>query len=221
MVNFLLIIKRIVPFTKKDIDKGNTPLEIYDLCMSLKETFCLSYAIRKLNNLYLYFIEESFFIRFKGEQLRYLGPDERSQAILLNKAINLYPSILEEKRNNWRKSTPGIHVKRISDFFEEFNALFGEMMKFLILKNIHLKETSINLEKELEEITRNSQKVLFILPFPEVEDETMILMKKLERITHVKIHKLSFLSRVSDKILYINYQWDLIEEKTCRNGDLQ
>ncbi|MHA1764008.1 MAG: hypothetical protein ACTSYC_09685, partial [Promethearchaeota archaeon] len=87
MVNFLLIIKRIAPFTKKDIDKGNTPLEIYDLCTCIKETFCLSYAIRKLNDLYLYFIEESLFLKFHGGELKYLGSDERSQAILLLKAI--------------------------------------------------------------------------------------------------------------------------------------
>jgi len=87
LANFLLIIEEIIDFTKKDIDKGYTPPLIYKICSCIREAFCLSYAIRKNNNLYLYFQKEKILIKFEGSRLRYLGPDERSQALLLKKAF--------------------------------------------------------------------------------------------------------------------------------------
>ncbi|MHA1762957.1 MAG: hypothetical protein ACTSYC_04260, partial [Promethearchaeota archaeon] len=172
-------------------------------------------------DLYLYFIEESLFLKFHGGELKYLGSDERSQAILLLKAISLTPSFLEEKESNWRKSTPGIYVKRVSDFFKEFHMLFDDMQKLLILKNIQSEEQIIDLEKEFEIITRISSNILIILPFSKVEDKEMNFMKKLKNTPSVKVLKLPFFSRISDKILYINYQWDLIEEKKCEREEVQ
>ena len=82
LANFLLIIEELINYTKEDIDKGHTPLYIYALCSCIRETFCLSYAIRKNNTLYLYFQEEKILIKFEGSNLRYLGPDDRSQSLL-------------------------------------------------------------------------------------------------------------------------------------------
>ncbi|MFX1531798.1 MAG: hypothetical protein ACFFBC_11850, partial [Promethearchaeota archaeon] len=87
MVNFLLLFEKIIEYTKKQINKGLTPQKIYELCSCIRETFCLSYSIRKNNNLYLYFQEENLLLSFIGKKLRYLGPDERSQALLLLKAL--------------------------------------------------------------------------------------------------------------------------------------
>ncbi len=88
MVNFLLLLEKIIQYNKEIIDKGLTPKKIYELCSCIRETFCLSYSIRKDNNLLLYFQKEHILVSFIGEALRYLGPDERSQALLLEKALN-------------------------------------------------------------------------------------------------------------------------------------
>jgi len=96
LVNFLLFVKNIASYSKSDIDKGNTPLDVYKLCSCIRESFCLSYAIRKNNNLYLYFQNEHILIKFEGRTLRFVGPDERSQALLLEKAL-IYASISHGK----------------------------------------------------------------------------------------------------------------------------
>ena len=88
MVNFLIYISKITPFSKKDVDEGNTPPDIYKLCVSIREAFCISYYIRKENNLYFYIEEKHILIKFIGNELRYLGSDERSQALLLSKVLN-------------------------------------------------------------------------------------------------------------------------------------
>jgi len=122
VVNFLLLIKKISAYSKKDIDQGKTPLDVYQLCSCIRETFCLSYSIRKENNLYLLFQEYNALIKFEGKKLKFLSSDERSQALLLYKALNLSSEILSF--DNWYKSTPGIYIKK----FEDFNA-FIEIMK--------------------------------------------------------------------------------------------
>ena len=53
LVNYLLLIEDIPYFTKEDVDEGLTPLDVYKICSCIRETFCLSYSIRKQNNLYL------------------------------------------------------------------------------------------------------------------------------------------------------------------------
>ena len=100
LANFLLIIEEIIDFTKKDIDIGYTPPLIYKICSCIREAFCLSYAIRKNNNLFLYFQKEKILIKFEGSRLRYLGPDERSQAILLKKVLDKSISTINSNRNN-------------------------------------------------------------------------------------------------------------------------
>ena len=73
MANFLFLIGNIVEYSKKDIDQGNTPPEIYKICVCLKETYCISFNIRKENNVYLYFQNERILIKFEGSTLRFLG----------------------------------------------------------------------------------------------------------------------------------------------------
>ena len=115
MVNFLLLFEKIINYSKKDIDKGKTPLNVYKICSCIRETFCLSYAIRKDNVLYLYFQKEHVLIKFEGQTLRFLGPDERSQAILIKKALNKIYEKFDNENNKWVKSTPGIFGKRFSN----------------------------------------------------------------------------------------------------------
>ena len=116
MVNFLILIKNVSDYTKKDIDKGNTPLDIYKICLCIKEAFCLSYAIRKQNILYLFIVQELALIKFDGIKLRYLGSDERSQALLLRKALDRLKNLNITEHDKWMRSTPGIYVRTFKNY---------------------------------------------------------------------------------------------------------
>ncbi len=118
MPNFLIITKNIPDYSKHDIDLGNTPKIVIQLCLCLKEAFFLAYKIRKYVNFYIYIEESEILIKFEGKTLRYLGPDERSQSLLLEKALKM--SCYKESISPMMfiKSTPGIFVKKVR--FKDF-----------------------------------------------------------------------------------------------------
>ncbi len=80
---------------------------VYDVIEACRCAFFLSHAIRTEVNFALDLLEENLFIVYWGERLRYLGPDERSQALLLRKAIDL-GRILPVGQS--KESTPGLRV---------------------------------------------------------------------------------------------------------------
>lgn len=201
MVTFLLLVNNITLYSKNDIDKGKTPFEIYKLCSCIRETFCLSYSIRKNNTLYLYFQNEHLLIQFKGEKLRYLGPDERSQALLLKKAINLAKHYKNLIYKDWMKSTPGIFVKGFKDH-----------KKFLsFLKSISMGNSYLILDNETDFITfsnenlGNLSELLFIIPTYTISSEIFELFQNLKNLTRGNLSKIE---GVENKILYINFQID-------------
>ena len=55
LADFLILKTSPPKYTKKDIDIGNIPHELYAICSIIRESFCLSYSIRKDINLYFYF----------------------------------------------------------------------------------------------------------------------------------------------------------------------
>ena len=207
MVNFLLLLENIVHYSKNDIDKGNTPLIIYKICSSLREAFCLSYAIRKENNFYLYFQNEHLLIKFEGKTLRFLGPDERSQALLLNKALNKIYENFNSINNSWIESTPGIYVKTFSntlEFIEYFNSLsYGK--NYLILQNSQEPCKSINLDKNFESIKESD---FFIIPTYKIQNSNNNMLEILKQIKSIEILTLSMIESIEDKILYINFRKD-------------
>ncbi|MFX0023663.1 MAG: hypothetical protein ACFE9S_15155 [Candidatus Hermodarchaeota archaeon] len=207
MVNFLLLLENIIHYSKKDIDKGNTPLMIYKICSSLREAFCLSYAIRKENNFYLYFQKEHLLIKFEGETLRFLGPDERSQALLLNKALNKIFNNFNSLNYRWIKSTPGIYVKTLSstlEFIEYFNSLsYGK--NYLILQYSQEPCKSINLDKNFESIKESD---FFIIPTYKIQNSNNNMLEMLKQIRNIEILTLSMIDSIEDKILYINFRKD-------------
>ena len=117
LVNFLLFLENTINYDKRDIDEGRTPPLIYKICSCLREAFCLSYAIRKNNNVYFYFQRDHVLIKFDGKELRYLGPDERSQALLLEKALK------KQTTSNLDKWSPSL------------NAGFFKVSPLIILKS--------------------------------------------------------------------------------------
>ncbi len=106
-MNFILFISQLPSFSKRDIDAGNTPPLVYEVIEACRCAFSLSHAIRADVNFALDILQENLFLLYRGERLRYLGPDERSQALLLGKAVDLGRSLAIGQS---KQSTPGIHV---------------------------------------------------------------------------------------------------------------
>jgi len=214
LVSFLLIIKNLVNFSKKDIDKGKTPPEIYHICSCIREAFCLSYTIRKENNLFLNFQSEGILIKFEGAKLRYLGPDERSQVLLLKKAldkVNLFKSTDIEK---WRKSTPGIFVRKFSNnqsVFTYFKSLEFFNPIFLINENDVEIVNSCFTVNEFKTLAKISN-FLYIIPAYNLRTEDSNLFQRIKDLKDIKFLTLSKINRLEDNFLYINFRLDLLKK---------
>ncbi|MCU0632321.1 MAG: tRNA (pseudouridine(54)-N(1))-methyltransferase TrmY [Methanolinea sp.] len=79
------------------------------LCRCINASFFLSHEFRRDVECYLVLLGEPDppkTIRFSGERVRYLSPDERSAGSLIKKALGL-PVGME-----FRESTPGVEVRR-------------------------------------------------------------------------------------------------------------
>ena len=209
MANFLLFIEEIIDFTKKDIDKGNTPLDIYELCSCIREAFCLSYAIRKNNNLYLYFQKEKTLIKFEGSRLRYLGPDERSQAILLKKVLDKSISTINSNGNKWIKSTPGIYSKSFLDdssFIDYLVSSVQDPIIFVFDEVDNIDESNIPEIKNINTL-ENLRDNFYIIPtYP--FSKNINIIKLMLSLTNIKLVTLPKVRSIPDKLLYINYLID-------------
>jgi hypothetical protein len=203
LVNILILIDKIAKFTKNSIDLGRTPLDVYNLCSVIRETFCCSYSIRKNNNLYIYFDSIQTFIKFEGKSLRYLGSDERSQALLLKRALDKVNEI--EKLNlRMQRSTPGIFVKRLSSsesILENITDLYNDK---IIVINEFEKE---NMESDiiyLEELD-NLGEYCYIFPFPQISRSTIEILRVIDEKYQLKYANLSKINGIENKILYVNF----------------
>ncbi len=211
-MKFLLLSKAITNYTKKDIDNGLVPPQIYKLCCCIRETFCLSYSIRKNNDLYIYFIDDKIAIKFIGQELRYLGPDERSQAILLNKALFKLQENLS--LNNWTNSTPGIYIKQYMDeflIFKEFISLDYNNTFFIAFQNDNsVHNINLSLKKDIKNFDKKTQ---FIFPLFNFSKEYSTLFQFLakKKALNLKIIYLIKIKKVQDKIIYINNCLDNLE----------
>ncbi|MFX0057014.1 MAG: hypothetical protein ACFE8J_01795 [Candidatus Heimdallarchaeota archaeon] len=206
MVNFLLLIKNISSYSKKNIDQGDTPLDIYKLCSCIRETFCLSYSIRKENNLYLLFQDQKILIKFNGNRLKFLSSDERSQALLLYKALIKSSEIIEIQ--NWHKSTPGIFVRKFQDLNDIIELLqLSGMKSVLLVKNFNeTDDFGENIEFNMIDDPFNS---IYLIP---LNDFPYRLMKILKEKAKVKFLKLTKIKSIENIILYINYKIDQIQK---------
>lgn len=207
MVNFLILLKELSIFSKEDIDKGNTPLDVYSLCSCIRESFCLSYSIRHNNKLYLYLEKIQILIKFDGEKLRFLGSDERSQAILLNKAIIKINEFNKRNYKEWIKSTPGIYVKKVKDSNEmyKFLQLFNQNEIIIIQDFIYKTDISKKVDfKELEGFDQS----LYIIPFDTDIIQFPNLMRLFGEFKTVKYMYFPNIKSIENKILYINFMLD-------------
>ena len=209
LANFLLIIEEIIDFTKKDIDIGYTPPLIYKICSCIREAFCLSYAIRKNNNLYLYFQKEKTLIKFEGSRLRYLGPDERSQALLLKKVLDINISTINFNGNKWIKSTPGIYSKLFLDdssFIDYLGSTVQDPIIFIYDKIDSMDKNNIPEIMNINSL-ENLRDIFYIIPtYPFSEKNNII--KLMLSLTNIKLVTISKIRSIQDKLLYINYLID-------------
>ncbi|MFX1586957.1 MAG: hypothetical protein ACFFC1_02275 [Promethearchaeota archaeon] len=202
MVNFLLLIEDIPYYSKKDIDCGFTPLEIYRLCSSIREAFCLSFSIRKQNNLILFFYKPLGFIKFQGNKLRFLGSDERSQALLLNKAIKKLNEI--KITNKWIKSTPGIIVKILGDFQKGLQFIKEiSQNKIIIVNGYYKSQFSLNHKEYIN--LKSLNEYLYILPIFLNESKTSDFISLMKKKIDLKVLMLPKVKNFEDKILFINF----------------
>ncbi len=212
LTNFLLLINNISNYCKKDIDKGKTPPEIYKICSCIRETFCLSYSIRKNNDLYIYFQEERVLIKFEGIKLRYLGPDERSQALLLNKAINKSVQIESTENDNWIKSTPGIFCKKFQDnksFLNNFKLTIRGKPAFICNSKENKSHTKPIEFDSLDDIND----LFYIIPASAILTKALNFIQLFNELKNIKFVSLSKIKAIENKILYINFQIDKLETK--------
>ncbi len=202
LVNFLLFIEDIPYYSKNDIDFGLTPFEIYRLCSSIREAFCLSFSIRKENNLILLFYNTLSLVKFQGNKLRFLGSDERSQALLLNKAIK---KVNEIKINHkWIKSTPGIIVKKLGDFQKALQYIKEiSQNKIIIVNGYYKSQFSLN-HKEFINL-KSLNEYLYILPIFLNESKASDFISLMEKKIDLKFLMLPKVKTIEDKILFINF----------------
>jgi len=219
LVNFLLILEKIIDYNKKIIDKGITPQKVYELCSCIREVFCLSYSIRKNNFLYLYFQKEHVLVKFEGKKLRYLGPDERSQALLLEKALNKVKEEININNGIWIKSTPGIFIRKFSDVssFIDFYRSIALEKSFLIINAPQIDEDNVafnNLDEFLFEIKEND---FFIIPIYVISRENSKLIELFKEVKNIKLLSLSKIKDMENIILYINFKKD--QQRKNKNKD--
>lgn len=207
MVNFLILIEKFPKFTKSDIDVGKTPIYVHNLCSIIRESFCLSYSIRKNNNLYLYFESLQLLIKYEGKKLRFLGSDERSQALLLKRALEKINGDEKVKTQEWEKSTPGIFVKRLSNsgsILENINNILHNKIVFIAeFENKDLYPDVINLD-DLDDMSE----YCYILPYSQNSQSSLRFLQVIKENYNLKYINLSNIKGIENKILYINFRID-------------
>lgn len=207
LVNFLILIEKFPKFSKSNIDVGKTPIYVYNLCSIIRESFCLSYSIRKNNNLYLYFESLQRLIKYEGKKLRFLGSDERSQALLLKRALEKINGDEKVKTQEWKKSTPGIFVKRLlnsGSILENINNILHNKIVFIAeFENKDLYPDVINLD-DLDDMSE----YCYIIPYSQNSQSSLRFLQAIKEKYNLKCINLSNIKGIENKILYINFRID-------------
>ena len=211
MTDFLIIVENLKKFNKLDVDQGKIPQDVHKICSCIRNTFCLSYSIRKRNNIYLYFLNNQLIIKFDGNKLKYLGPDERSQSLLLNKALSLSNERISKDQYDWIESTPGIFIKKLSSnqtlkHYIDSLTLYGVIIFFQNFDFIpNFLDKTMNVMNKLEES-------LFIFTSVAHDIKKINVPQLLSTYKNAIPYKLPILKSIEDKILYINFQIDRFKD---------
>ncbi|MFX1447100.1 MAG: hypothetical protein ACFFCG_03050 [Promethearchaeota archaeon] len=183
------------------------------MCSIIRESFCCSYSIRKDNNLYIYIYSTQILILFEGVSLRYLGSDERSQALLLSKALDKANRLEIINLQRMQKSTPGIFVKRLlngESILENINDINAD--KIIFINEFEEEKEGINIIN-LENLDNISQ-YCYIFPFLQNRQIIVNFLEKIDEKYKLIFTNLSNIKGIDNKILYINF---LIDQKENRD----
>ena len=205
--DFLIITDSISNYSKQDIDGGRTPSDIYTICSCIRETFCLSYSIRKENNLYFYISNNGFLIRLDGISLRFMGSDERSQALLFLKAFDKVEGINELSESRWIKSTPGIYVKKLKKRINLLQALDTLKTKDFVVIYNEIFENSPHIMDIGEELTFKTDSLYIFFIEEALFDISSFVIQNFGS-KKIKLINLSRIKSIENKILFINFQID-------------
>ena len=105
-------------FNLSDMPGGAGRMDV--LCRCVNSAFFLSHEFRRDVECYLVLLGEPDApktVRFRGENVRYLSPDERSAGSLIKKALAVPAG------TGFRESTPGVEVRRggLSELLAEYS----------------------------------------------------------------------------------------------------
>ena len=119
-----------IPFSLNDLPGAAGRMDI--LCRCVNSALFLSHDLRRDVRVYLVLKggAQPRIVRFDGEAVRYLSPDERSAASLIKKALE------KQAQGFWTESTPGVSIK-----IGDFGGLVGELNK----KITYLREDGIDI----------------------------------------------------------------------------
>lgn len=115
-------------FKLDDIAGGAGRLDILVRCVTA--AFCLSHDLRKDAEVYLVLEggeDPPKTVRFAGDEVRYLNPDERSTASLIRNAL-----LRKIPAGGEARSSPGVYVSRLS--FADVLAKLAPLGSFVYLK---------------------------------------------------------------------------------------
>jgi tRNA (pseudouridine54-N1)-methyltransferase len=104
-------------FSLNDLPGSGGRMDV--LCRSVNSSFFLSHDLRRDVECYLILCGEpgpEKTVLFRGSEVRYLSPDERSSAALIKKALSIPCG------DEFRESTPGVYIRRggLSRLLAEF-----------------------------------------------------------------------------------------------------
>jgi tRNA pseudouridine-54 N-methylase len=210
VVNFLLLVNCLEKYTKQDINKGKTPKSVYTICCAIRETFCLSYNIRKENTLFVYFEDNRILLKLLGRKLRYLGPDERSQAILINKALQLIHKKTNKKDSGWIPSTPGFYIRKFPSH-ENFHGYFETIASespFLVLQKSHKGIFDESLETKDLKTLKEYDSPFFIIIYGDPKAHFFFLQDLYKALPCLNFIRLPNIPFCFEKILFLNYVID-------------
>lgn len=206
-MDFLIFVEKVSKYTKSDIDEGRTPLDIYTLCAIIRESFCISYTIRKNNNFYLYVEADHLFIKIEGKSVRYLGSDERSQSLLLLRALTKIDTHGNFNDQEWIKSTPGICVKKLQGLdliLENLNSSFNDQRMFF---TENLKD-NVNQKVKDGEIIDVDSSHCYLFSFSQESIGFLNFLQKVNEECSLKNIDLTKISGIENKVLYLNFLYD-------------
>ncbi len=152
-------------FSLNDLPGDGGRMDIVARCVN--SAFFLSHDLRRDTELIVVLEGEPnppVCLRFVGNELRYLSPDERCTGGLIKKALEKIP----EKE---MESTPGIYVSR-----KNFQDVIGEIDSEVI----YLHEDG----KDIEALEFNSEKIYFVLgDHTGLSEEDESLLKNAKRVS--------------------------------------